>query len=160
MGVVTTSDSGEQHDGRILKLAQQLESLTEACERHFADTGSYGHEYNAHPPQHRKLSATQSTEGWNGPYISQALSPASNPWGSCHLYRHLQTNENPGFDLDADGELESIGPGNAFYLAGVPQEEARRLDTLVDASLGGQDWASSGRLNWLEGDRVFVFLYR
>lgn len=162
VGVVGFRSGSAIQRGQASNFVQLVRNLEKAALTHYSDTGRYPREYSL--PQaasRRHLSAEQSYNGWNGPYIERPMArDDTNPFGQIHLYDSLSPgNWISGFDLDGDGSVETTGDGCTLYLHDVPEEVARSLDETFDGGIGG-DWFTTGRVVWLESSsRVLVYIF-
>lgn len=162
VGVVAMNAGGAVERGKTGKVTQLVDNLRTACAAHHVDTGSYAYEYSGYATAYRKLSGTQTTTGWRGPYIESPLTAAQNPFGgSIHLYNTVTANGwLTGFDCDGDGTEEVTGSANMLWLSGVPSAAAQAIDNAFDSGIGGT-WSNSGRVRYTSGNsQLYVLVYR
>lgn len=145
----------EQQAADIIELAESLEV---ACRKFEKDTGKLAVEFSSTPDgeayaqaRYHSLSMRQAVDGWAGPYRTRPVTHADNPYGQpVYLQNHLAASPANGFDLDADGKPEAIGPGQFIVMYGVPERVARLVDSRLDQALGvdGDGWRRTGRVEW------------
>ncbi len=160
---ITPFVNGMIERSKVAKTLTLVDTLRSACSVYHADTGTYAREYANPAANNRRLSATQTIPGWNGPYLEEMLRhQVSNPFGgNLHLYDTVTANGwVSGFDLDGDGNDDVSGSANMLYLTKVPESAAQRLDRALDGGLTG-DWRTTGRLRYdPAAQHAYVLVYR
>lgn len=160
---ITPFVNGMIERSKVAKTLTLIDTLRSACSVYHADTGAYAREYANQAAGNRRLSATQTIPGWNGPYLEEMLRhQVSNPFGgNLHLYDTVTANGwISGFDLDGDGTEDVTGSANMLYLTLVNESAAQRLDRALDGGLAG-DWRTTGRLRYNAGSQhAYVLVYR
>ena len=164
VGVVGYRSGGAIQRGQASRLLQLIQSVEHAATAYYADNGSYAREYEVpnYSGTNRRLTATQSSSGWQGPYLERPFANNdTNPFGTVRLYDRLTAgNWVTGFDTDGNGTDDYTGNGCMLYLTGVPQEVVESLDKSIDGGIPG-DWARTGRVVWQESaNRTLVFIYK
>jgi len=160
VGVVAIRSGGVIKQGKTSKVMQLVDTLRKAAAQRHADTNEMPWEYSAHTAVNRKLSGTQTTSGWQGPYIEAPLSSGMHPSnGTIHLYNTPVVNGNDGFELDGDGTNDVTSSACTLYLSGIAQAEAQALDSAFDKSVPGT-WSTTGRMRWTPTNlNFFVLVY-
>ncbi|MFT7679018.1 MAG: general secretion pathway protein G [Planctomycetota bacterium] len=161
VGVVSFRSSAVVGRSKVSKISSLVDTLKTACTLHHIDTGSYAVEYTGYAANNRKLTGTQSTAGWSGPYLETPLSHNNhNPYGQLNLYNTVTANGwINGFDLDGDGTDDVTGAANMLHLADMPAEAAETLNDTFDRGIDG-DWQDTGRVRYDSGTkRAFVLIY-
>jgi general secretion pathway protein G len=162
-GVVTMRSGNIIRKGQVSTIIQLSNTLKAAAASFYADTGTYGREYDhaSYSGTNLELSGEQSINGWDGPYLEEGITAKDdNPFGALHFYDTPTGAGNSGFDLDADGTDDVTASANMLYLAGVTEEVAEILDDHYDLGVGGT-WNETGRFNWNSGNsRAFILVFR
>ena len=163
VGVVGFRSGGAIQRGQASRLLQLIKSLEKSATTHYADTGQYAREYEAtSATTNRELSATQTTNGWMGPYLERPFANNdTNPFGNTRLYDNLQAgNWGSGFDVDGDGAVDYSGTGCMLWLTGVPEAVVESIDSALDGGIPG-DWFTTGRVVWQQGsNRTLVYIFQ
>ena len=161
-GVISLRSGAVLNSARATKVVQIASNLKTACASHQADTGTLPREYAGYGASNRQLSGQQTTTGWNGPYIESPLgSTGTNPYGgTIHLYNYVTANGwITGFDTDGDGTVDVTGTANMLMVDSVEEDEAKRINDLLDAGLPGT-WTDSGRVRYISGSkRILILVY-
>ncbi len=140
--------------GNSTKVVNLVSTLKTACAAYHADVGSYAYEYSGAAASSRKLSGTQTTAGWSGPYLEGPLTHAQNPFGgSMHMYNRVTAGSRiTGFDVDGDGTEEVTGYANMLWLSNIEEASAEKIDGAIDRGVPG-DWEDTGRVRYTSGSR-------
>ena len=160
-GVISLRSGNVIDSARATKVVGLANTLKLACASYHADTGTYAREYAGSSIGNRRLSGTQTVTGWNGPYIEAPLSvTGTNPYGGrINVYDRPNASSVSGFDIDGDGIEDVTTLGNIMYLDSVEDVEAKRIDNLMDAGLGGT-WGDSGRVRYdAPNKRLLILIY-
>ncbi len=147
--------------GKVTKVVNLTDSLKTAAAAYHMDVGSLAWEYSGHGANNRMLSGTQTSTGWNGPYIESPLTYKQNPFnGGMHLYNVVTANSwITGFDVDGDETEEVTGAANMLWLSNVPEESAKAIDDAIDRGIPGT-WTETGRVRYSAGDKhVYILVY-
>jgi type II secretory pathway pseudopilin PulG len=147
--------------GKTAKIVGLANTFKTVCASYNADVGSYAREYANSSAGNRRLSATQTTAGWSGPYIESPLTPGQNPFGgTVHLYDVVTAgNKIPGFDTDGDGTLDVKAGANMLYFSKVPAAAAEAIDNTIDRDLKGT-WDKAGRVRYkASAQELFILVY-
>ncbi|MFT7679017.1 MAG: prepilin-type N-terminal cleavage/methylation domain-containing protein [Planctomycetota bacterium] len=162
VGVVSFRSGAVVERGKATKISSLVDTLKTACTLHHADTGTFATEEGAlGSASDHKLTATQTSAGWSGPYLETPLvADNHNPFGSLKVYSTVTGDSyNTGFDLDGDGTNDQAGAGNMLKLDSVPIKVAQMLDDTFDRGVAG-DWEATGRVQYnASATRVMVLLY-
>ncbi len=161
-GVLIPNVTSVTKDAKSSKILQLYDSLRTACERYYIDVGSVPLEYTGssyNSATYHKLSLTQTTTGWKGPYIDHPLSSGDNPFNTTiHLYSTIGSYAGNGFDLNGDGTDDATGTGNYLVLWGVDEDTAQYVDSALDKGNLGSDWKTSGRVEYTSSSKVLAIL--
>lgn len=161
VGVVSFRSGAVVERSKVSKIGSLVGTLKTACTLHHADTGNFAREYTGYAASNRLLTGTQSTAGWNGPYLETPLAHGNhNPYGQLHLYSTVTANGwIAGFDLDGDGTNDVTGAANMLYLSGLTPEAAKMLNDTFDTNVKG-DWRNTGRVRYdASSKRAYVLIY-
>jgi prepilin-type N-terminal cleavage/methylation domain-containing protein len=162
VGVVAMNAGGAVERGKSSKVLQLVDTFRTACASYHVDVGSYPYEYSGYAAAYRKLSGTQTSAGWRGPYIEAPLTTNQNPYGGAiHLYNTVTANGwITGFDCDGDGTEEVTSSACMLWLAGVSSAAAQAIDDALDAGISGT-WSSSGRVRYTSSNsQLYILVYR
>ena len=163
VGIVGFRSGSAIQRGQASKLLQIVKAAEKACATYYADTGAYAREYEVtQASTNRMLSATQTTAGWQGPYIERPFSnDDTNPFGVTRIYNNLQQSSwIAGFDMDGDGTEDLTGTGCMLYFTGLPEEVAEAVDSALDGGIPG-DWFTTGRVVWQQAsNRTLIYVYK
>lgn len=147
---------GNPDDLKANTLQSTIERVESALQRHLEDTGRGAVEFSGSSflePRFHQLSrqSFNRAAAWKGPYLSQPLTTADNPFGGfVYLYDHLKggtADPGPGFWLTGpDGPCQS-GNGQFLAFGRVSRRTARELDARLDKNVPG-DWETHGRVKY------------
>lgn len=159
-GVVVMRSRSVLDKGRSTKVIQLVDMLKKSCITYHSDTGQLPWEYSGYDAANRKLSGTQTTAGWQGPYLEAPLASSQNPYGgSLHMYATPAVNGNTGFDTDGDATNDVTANACTLWMSGVTQANAQAIDTAIDGTLAGT-WSSAGKVKWdSTNSYLFILLY-
>ncbi|MFT7669168.1 MAG: type II secretory pathway pseudopilin PulG [Planctomycetota bacterium] len=158
---LATRAGGMIEKGKVTKIVGLADTFKTVCASYHADVGSLPREYANSSAGNRRLSASQSSAGWSGPYLEAPLTPGQNPFGgTVHLYDTVKAgNKIPGFDTDGDGTLDLKGTGNMLFFSKVPAEAAEAIDNTIDRGLNGT-WNEAGRVRYKANKKeLFILIY-
>ncbi|MCA8958460.1 MAG: hypothetical protein KDC87_20445 [Planctomycetes bacterium] len=165
-GIIVPSMMSVTKDAHATKIISTFQALRLACEQHYAHTGSMALEYSGSSYQaatYHKLSMTQTTTGWKGPYIDHPISFGDNPFGTTiHLYNSVSALTNyaaGGFDMNGDGTDDITTDSNVLVVWGVPESTAKAVDDSLDRGNLGADWKTSGRVEW-NNDILAIYIIK
>ena len=160
-GVVVPMFGTVSRDAKITRILQVFDELRNACQRHYSDTSRLCHEYQGYTDaSNHGLSMNWGAAGWKGPYIDHPLNSSDNPYGGfIHMYESLSgvNGWGPGFDLDGDGNVETVNSGQMVCLQNVPEADAADIDKKLDSGVAGT-WSSTGRCKYVSGILVLLLM--
>ncbi|MAG56461.1 MAG: hypothetical protein CMJ83_09235 [Planctomycetes bacterium] len=148
-----------KRDGQVAEILQMVDPLRSASQKYYADTGTVGREYSgSNSTSNHQFSLKQSVPGWNGPYISQALTKGDNPFGGhVYVYNSLNSAYQSGFRLTSGSAgLTARGPGNFVRLTNVPLDIAELVNKALDDGVSG-NWRKGGRVTY-SGSNLYIFM--
>lgn len=157
--VVVPMVGSAKRDGEVAEILQVVDSLRNACQKHYSDTGTCAREYSgSNAKTNHQLALAQTTTGWKGPYISQALTQGDNPYGgTVNVYASLGSAYQGGFRLTSgSGALTAKGVGNFVRFTKVPADIAKLVNDALDKGVSG-NWKKGGRVTY-SGTNLYVFL--
>ena len=158
-GVMTLRSGSLIEKGRVTNAIETIDVLKKACVMYHVDTGTYAREYGGSSLANRRLSGTQTVNGWSGPYIDGQLPVNANPWaGTTRVYNTVTANGwIPGFDVDGDGNNDVTGDGNMVYMSRVDASSAQKINDAIDKTTPG-NWDESGRVRYVSGSELLLVL--
>lgn len=158
-GVMTLRSGSLIEKGRVTNALETIDTLKKACVMYHLDTGTFAREFGGAGLNARRLSGTQTVNGWSGPYIDGQLPVNANPWaGTTRVYNTVNANGwIPGFDVDGNGTNEVTTAGNMVYMSRVDESSAQRIDDHIDKTTPG-NWNETGRVRYLSGNSLLLVL--
>ena len=154
-----------QDDAKVAKILQAAETMRGACARHYADTGALAIEQSGQAgAAFHRLSLTQTTAGWKGPYMDHPLTEGDNPFaGAALIYDTfnggIAVPFNNGFRITGQGGPNITGAGQFLAFTQIPQKIAQAVNDAMDKGLAG-NWQQFGRVQYrpANGGTLMIFL--
>ncbi|MBI2264425.1 MAG: prepilin-type N-terminal cleavage/methylation domain-containing protein [Armatimonadetes bacterium] len=146
---------------KAAKICANQKNLQSGCIAHYTDTGRYAYEVDVTESgvgvNEHQLSMRQTYGGWAGPYMDRPLNWNDNPFNQdIDIGQDLSTWAG-NFDLDRNGSLEAVGPGNLIIMQGIPDTAALRVDAALDGT-GPGSWRDRGQVKMIWGNWMALYL--